>query len=61
MKQQGEDGRETLSLTVLAHETHAEEDVIFGWQMNPRTGNLFHSKGLSAIFFWLPIRMNKIE
>lgn len=40
MKQQREDSRDTLRLTVLAHEAHAEVDIILGWQMNSRTRNL---------------------
>lgn len=40
MKQQREDSREVFRLTVLAHEAHAEVDVIFDWQMNTRTRNL---------------------
>lgn len=40
MNQQREDGRETLRLTALAHEAHAQVDVVLGRQVNSRTGNL---------------------
>ena len=40
MKQQRKDGRETFGLMVLAHEAHAQVDIILGWQMNTRTRNL---------------------
>ena len=40
MKEQREDGRQTLRPTVPAHDTHAEVDIILGWQMDSRTRNL---------------------
>jgi len=40
MEQQRKDSRETFRLAVLAHEAHAEVDIIFGWKMNSRTRNL---------------------
>lgn len=40
MKQQREDGGETLRLAVLAHEAHAEVDVVLGRQVNSRTRDL---------------------
>lgn len=40
MNQQREDGRETLRLMALAHEAHAQVDVVLGGQVNSRTGNL---------------------
>lgn len=40
MKLQRKDGRETFGLMVLAHEAHAQVDIILGWKMNTRTRNL---------------------
>ena len=52
MKQQRKDSRETFGLVVLAHEAHAQVDIILGWQMNTRTRNLRIVEVHISFFGW---------
>lgn len=40
LKQQREDGGDTLGVSVLPHDPHTEVDVILGPEVNPGTGHL---------------------